>query len=139
VAAILGVGGMIVGQAGCQCLPLALFVSASGACIFDGAQVQIAPDCWEAKSWYVIPIHTIGLGKPGQAVLRPEQIYGLVGNRAPTRQRLPHGDRPRGALTVIDHQTKTSSSMFDDFCEPAADISHTLSARPAQPSRRRMK
>jgi hypothetical protein len=46
VAAILGVGGMIVGQAGCQCLP-------------------------------------------------------LVGNRAPTRQRLRMGTDREGALTVI--------------------------------------
>jgi xanthine dehydrogenase YagR molybdenum-binding subunit len=75
-ASPLGVGGMIVGQAGCQCLP-------------------------------------------------------LVGNRAPARQRLRMGADREGALTVIDHHTKTSSSMFDDFCGPAADISHTLYASPA--------
>ena len=36
-----------------------------------------------------------------------------------------------GALTAIDHHVKTSSSTFDDFFEPAADITHTLYAAPA--------
>jgi xanthine dehydrogenase YagR molybdenum-binding subunit len=36
-----------------------------------------------------------------------------------------------GALTAIDHHTKTTSSTFDDFFEPASDVSHTLYASPA--------
>ena len=36
-----------------------------------------------------------------------------------------------GALTAIDHHTKTASSSFDDFFEPASDASHTLYASPA--------
>jgi xanthine dehydrogenase YagR molybdenum-binding subunit len=36
-----------------------------------------------------------------------------------------------GALTAIAHHTKTASSTFDEFFEPASDISHTLYASPA--------
>ena len=41
------------------------------------------------------------------------------------------GIRRDGALTAIDHHTRTASSTFDDFFEPAADVSHTLYASPA--------
>ena len=71
------------------------------------------------------------VGKPVKLVLRREQMYGPVGHRAPTRQTLRMGTDHDGALTAIDHHTKTTSSTFDDFFEPASDISHTLYASPA--------
>jgi xanthine dehydrogenase YagR molybdenum-binding subunit len=70
-------------------------------------------------------------GKPVKLVLRREQMYGPVGHRAPTRQTLRMGTDRDGALTAIDHHTRTSSSTFDDFFEPASDASHTLYASPA--------
>lgn len=71
------------------------------------------------------------VGKPVKLVLRREQMYGPVGHRAPTRQRIRIGIDGDGALTAIDHHAKTISSSFDDFFEPAADASHTLYASPA--------
>ncbi|HUN97585.1 MAG TPA: xanthine dehydrogenase family protein molybdopterin-binding subunit [Bradyrhizobium sp.] len=71
------------------------------------------------------------VGKPVKLVLRREQMYGPVGHRAPTRQRIRIGAGDDGALTAIDHHAKTVSSSFDDFFEPAADASHTLYASPA--------
>jgi xanthine dehydrogenase YagR molybdenum-binding subunit len=71
------------------------------------------------------------VGRPVKLVLRREQMYGPVGHRAPTRQRLRLGADRDGALTAIDHHTKTTSSTFDDFFEPASDSSHTLYASPA--------
>ena len=71
------------------------------------------------------------VGKPVKLVLRREQMFGPVGHRAPTRQTLRMGTDREGALTAIDHHTKTASSTFDDFFEPASDISHTLYASPA--------
>ncbi|HEY6832272.1 MAG TPA: xanthine dehydrogenase family protein molybdopterin-binding subunit [Pseudolabrys sp.] len=71
------------------------------------------------------------VGKPVKLVLRREQMYGPVGHRAPTRQTLRMGTDNDGALTALDHRTKTTSSTFDDFFEPASDISHTLYASPA--------
>ena len=71
------------------------------------------------------------VGRPVKLVLRREQMYGPVGHRPPTRQRLRMGADGEGALTAIHHHTKTASSTFDDFFEPASDISHTLYASPA--------
>ncbi len=71
------------------------------------------------------------VGRPVKLVLRREQMYGPVGHRAPTRQRIRIGADNAGALTAIDHHAKTVSSSFDDFFEPAADASHTLYASPA--------
>jgi xanthine dehydrogenase YagR molybdenum-binding subunit len=71
------------------------------------------------------------VGKPVKLVLRREQMFGPVGHRAPTRQTLRLGADNDGRLTALDHRTKTASSTFDDFFEPASDISHTLYASPA--------
>jgi xanthine dehydrogenase YagR molybdenum-binding subunit len=68
------------------------------------------------------------VGKPVKLVLRREQMFGPVGHRAPTRQTLRMGADNSGKLTALDHHTKTTSSTFDDFFEPASDISHTLYA-----------
>ncbi len=71
------------------------------------------------------------VGKPVKLVLRREQMFGPVGHRPPTRQTLRLGAERDGTLTAIEHRTKTSSSTFDDFFEPASDASHTLYASPA--------
>jgi xanthine dehydrogenase YagR molybdenum-binding subunit len=71
------------------------------------------------------------VGRPVKLVLRREHMYGPVGHRAPTRQRLRIGIDKDGLLTAIDHHAKTVSSSFDDFFEPAADASHTLYASAA--------
>ncbi len=71
------------------------------------------------------------VGRPVKLVLRREQMFGPVGHRAPTRQTVRLGSGHDGALTAIDHRTKTASSTFDDFFEPASDVSHTLYASPA--------
>jgi xanthine dehydrogenase YagR molybdenum-binding subunit len=71
------------------------------------------------------------VGKPVKLVLRREHMYGPVGHRSASRQRLRIGLDSRGMLTAIDHHAKVASSSFDDFFEPAADASHTLYASPA--------
>ena len=71
------------------------------------------------------------VGKPVKLVLRREQMYGPVGHRPLTRQTLRIGADETGALGAIAHHTKTATSTFDEFFEPASDISHTLYASPA--------
>jgi xanthine dehydrogenase YagR molybdenum-binding subunit len=71
------------------------------------------------------------VNRPVKLVLRREQMYGPVGHRPPTRQRLRVGTDEAGRLTALEHRAKTVSSTFDDFFEPAADASHTLYASPA--------
>lgn len=71
------------------------------------------------------------VGRPVKLVLRRDQMYGPVGHRPPTRQRLRLGADQDGALTAIDHRTRTATSSFDDFFEAASDASHTLYASPS--------
>ena len=71
------------------------------------------------------------VGRPVKLVLRREHMFGPVGHRAETRQTLRIGADSDGKLIAIDHHTKTASSSFDDFFEPASDASHTLYASPA--------
>jgi xanthine dehydrogenase YagR molybdenum-binding subunit len=71
------------------------------------------------------------VGRPVKLVLRRDQMYGPVGHRAPTRQTLRLGTDGDGALLALDHHTKTMSSTFDDFFEPASTPSHTLYASTA--------
>ncbi len=71
------------------------------------------------------------VGKPVKLVLRREHMYGPVGHRSASRQRLRIGIDGDGLLTAIDHHARIASSSFDDFFEPAADASHTLYASPA--------
>ena len=71
------------------------------------------------------------VGKPVKLVLRREHMYGPVGHRSASRQRLRIGVDGDGLLTAIDHHAKVATSSFDDFYEPAADASHTLYASPA--------
>jgi xanthine dehydrogenase YagR molybdenum-binding subunit len=71
------------------------------------------------------------VNKPVKLVLRREHMYGPVGHRSASRQRLRIGLDGDGLLTAIDHHAKVATSSFDDFFEPAADASHTLYASPA--------
>jgi xanthine dehydrogenase YagR molybdenum-binding subunit len=71
------------------------------------------------------------VGKPVKLVLRREQMFGPVGHRGATRQRLRLGADADGALHSIDHYTRAATSTFDDFIEPASDASHTLYASEA--------
>src|SRR5580692_5658647 len=71
------------------------------------------------------------VGRPVKLVLRREHMYGPVGHRSASRQRLRIGIDNDGLLTAIDHRARIVSSTFDDFFEPAADASHTLYASPA--------
>jgi xanthine dehydrogenase YagR molybdenum-binding subunit len=71
------------------------------------------------------------VGRPVKLVLRREQMFGPVGHRSPTRQTLRLATDDDGKLTALDHHTRMTSSTFDDFFEPASDISHTLYASAA--------
>jgi xanthine dehydrogenase YagR molybdenum-binding subunit len=71
------------------------------------------------------------VGKPVKLVMRREQLYGPVGHRSATRQRLRIGTDGEAKLTALSHEAKIASSTFDDFYEPAADASHPLYASPA--------
>ena len=70
------------------------------------------------------------VGRPVKLVLRREQMFGPVGHRSPSRQRLRVGAGTDGKLAAIEHRARIATSSFDDFFEPAADASHSLYASP---------
>lgn len=70
-------------------------------------------------------------GRTVKLVVKREQMFGPLGHRAPTRQTLHLGLDDDGRLTGLSHHVRTASSVFDDFFEPAAGVSHTLYASPA--------
>ncbi|MGR3805577.1 xanthine dehydrogenase family protein molybdopterin-binding subunit [Marinibacterium profundimaris] len=68
------------------------------------------------------------MGRPVKLMLTRQQMFGPVGHRGATRQRLRLGTDAAGALTVIDHDGLSATSTFDDFMEPAANASQGLYA-----------
>ena len=61
---------------------------------------------------------------------RRDQMFGPVGHRGATRQRLRLGMDGDGRLTALEHDAAATTSSFDDFLEPAANASHNLYATP---------
>jgi xanthine dehydrogenase YagR molybdenum-binding subunit len=58
-------------------------------------------------------------------------MFGPVGHRGATRQRLRIGTDDQGQMTVLDHHTLATTSTFDDFIESASNASQGIYASPA--------
>jgi xanthine dehydrogenase YagR molybdenum-binding subunit len=71
------------------------------------------------------------LGRPVKLVFARCQMFGPVGHRGETRQRLKLGMSADGRLTAISHEAISATSSFDDFIEPASAISRSLYTSPA--------
>ncbi|MEZ2131310.1 MULTISPECIES: xanthine dehydrogenase family protein molybdopterin-binding subunit [unclassified Sinorhizobium] len=71
------------------------------------------------------------LKRPVKLALTRTQMYGPVGHRGRTWQKLRLGLDDDGRLTALHHRTIASTSSFDDFLEPAANASLPLYASPA--------
>jgi len=63
------------------------------------------------------------LGRPVKIALTRPQMFGMVGGRPITRQRISAAATKEGRLTALRHQSLSSTSRFDDFIEPAALVS----------------
>lgn len=71
------------------------------------------------------------LGRPVKLALTRKQMYGPVGHRGQTWQKLRLGTDGDGRLTALHHHVLAATSSFDDFLEPAATASLPLYASPA--------
>lgn len=71
------------------------------------------------------------LSRPVKLVLTRGQMFGPVGHRGATQQRLGLGMDDEGRLTALEHHATATTSSFDDFIEAAATASHNLYASPA--------
>ncbi|PZX17766.1 xanthine dehydrogenase YagR molybdenum-binding subunit [Palleronia aestuarii] len=75
------------------------------------------------------------LGRPVKLALTRKQMFGPVGHRGQTRQRIRLGADAEGHLTVIDHEALAATSSFETFLESAANASQGLYAANALRSR----
>jgi xanthine dehydrogenase YagR molybdenum-binding subunit len=71
------------------------------------------------------------LKRPVKLALTRTQMYGPVGHRGHTWQKLRVGTAKDGRLTALHHHVVAATSSFDDFIEPAANASLPLYASPA--------
>ena len=71
------------------------------------------------------------LKRPVKLVLSRAQMYGPVGHRGQTWQKIRIGTDEAGRLTALHHRTISATSSFDEFLEPAANASLPLYACPA--------
>src|SRR5204863_998349 len=71
------------------------------------------------------------------ALMRP-QMFGPVGGRPPTRQKLAVAATAKGKLTAVSHHTTSATSQFDVFVEASALQARHLYASPNIESRHRI-
>lgn len=67
-------------------------------------------------------------GRPVKLVLERTQMYGPVGARPLTEQRLALGASRAGKLAAIRHDTVSSTAFLDDFAEPCSSVTRKLYA-----------
>lgn len=69
--------------------------------------------------------------RPVQIALWRPQMFGPVGNRPSTRQRVALAAGSDGRLAAQIHETVSETSMFDEFVEPCGQLTAMLYASPA--------
>jgi xanthine dehydrogenase YagR molybdenum-binding subunit len=70
-------------------------------------------------------------GRPVRIELWRPQMWGSVGYRPPTVQRVALGAHADGTLTSQVHEVISQTSMFDEFVEPSGQLTTMLYASPA--------
>jgi xanthine dehydrogenase YagR molybdenum-binding subunit len=68
--------------------------------------------------------------RPVKLVLSRRQMYGPVGARPQTEQKITLGAKRDGTLTAIRHESTSHTSRFEDFVEPAATQTRMLYESP---------
>ncbi len=71
------------------------------------------------------------VGRPVQLAMWRPQMWGGVGFRPSTRQRVALGAGQDGKLLVQVHETTSQTSMFDEFVEPSGTITTMLYESPS--------
>jgi xanthine dehydrogenase YagR molybdenum-binding subunit len=69
--------------------------------------------------------------RPVKLVLERPQMFGPVGARPRTHQRIVLAAKSDGTLTAIAHQVHSHTSVFEDFTEPSSVQTRMLYASPA--------
>lgn len=70
------------------------------------------------------------VGRPVKLVLTRRQMFGPVGGRPRTEQRVSLGATRAGVLTAIRHHSKSNTSTIEDWVEPALSQTRMLYSCP---------
>ncbi len=70
------------------------------------------------------------VGRPVKLVLSRRQMFGLVGARPYTVQRVALGAHSDGTLTAVRHESTSSTSVLEDWLEPSTLQTRMLYATP---------
>jgi xanthine dehydrogenase YagR molybdenum-binding subunit len=91
--------------------------------------------------WSQVPLAAIAaraVGRPVKLVLSRRQMFGPVGARPQTEQRVVLGAKRDGTLTAIQHDSVSHTSRFEDYTEPCANVTRMLYATPNQVTTHRL-
>jgi xanthine dehydrogenase YagR molybdenum-binding subunit len=78
------------------------------------------------------------VGRPVKLVVERPQMFGPVGMRSHTRQRIAAGARRDGTLVALRHDVTAQTSSFDEFLESAAMPTRMLYAVPNEATTQRL-
>ncbi|MET0401464.1 MAG: xanthine dehydrogenase family protein molybdopterin-binding subunit, partial [Cystobacter sp.] len=93
---------------------------------FIGGGFGCKGSTWAHTVLAVLASRTVS--RPVKLVLRREQMFGPVGFRPETHQRLQLEAREDGTLLKVRHEVLASTSTFDEFVEPSAAVTRMLYA-----------
>ncbi|MEO8334303.1 MAG: xanthine dehydrogenase family protein molybdopterin-binding subunit [bacterium] len=77
----------------------------------------------KGSAWSHVPLAAMAarvVKRPVKLMLSRRQMYGPVGARPETEQKIALGAMRDGTLTAIRHESLSHTSRFEDFLEPAA-------------------
>jgi xanthine dehydrogenase YagR molybdenum-binding subunit len=83
--------------------------------------------------WSHVPLAAMAarhVGRPVKLMLTRKQMFGPVGGRPYTIQKLTLGARRDGSLTAIRHHSVSHTSTFEDWLEPTSSVVRMLYACP---------
>src|SRR5213075_3259342 len=69
-------------------------------------------------------------GRPVKLVLERPQMFGPVGGRPCTEQRMALGAKRDGTIVCVQHQVISHASQFEDYAEPATQPTTALYSYP---------
>lgn len=76
--------------------------------------------------------------RPVRLMVARPQMFGPVGGRPPTEQRITLGARKDGTLTAVQHDSVSSTSRFDEFIEHTTAPTRALYECPNMVTRERL-
>jgi xanthine dehydrogenase YagR molybdenum-binding subunit len=83
--------------------------------------------------WSHVPLAGMAaraIRKPVKLVLTRRQMFGPVGARPQTEQKISLGAKRDGTLTAVKHEVLSHTSRFEDFSEPSAMVTRMLYESP---------